>query len=35
MHYVTVLVAPSVDVSISVMVTKEGNNISLKCNVSG
>ena len=32
-HYITILVAPSVDVSISV--TKEGNNISLKCNVSG
>ena len=34
-HYITILVAPSVDVSISMMVTKEGNNISLKCNVSG
>ena len=33
--YITILVAPSVDVSISVMVTKEGINISLKCNVSG
>ena len=35
MHYVTILVAPSVDVSISVMVTREGSNISLSCNVSG
>ncbi|XP_066024470.1 hemicentin-1-like isoform X4 [Pocillopora verrucosa] len=32
---ITSVVAPSVDVSNSVMVTREGNNISLSCNVSG